>query len=87
MSSTLYPLFLTVVQFIVLLMLGSMQGASKVTTLHFLSLDLSRQLCMFTNPFNAPSLKRRGTRFKGMFRGDYTVVVGLCEIQPGAHHI
>lgn len=39
-SSTLYPLFLTVVQFIVLLTLGSVQGAFEVTTLHFSGLDI-----------------------------------------------
>jgi len=68
-------------------MLGSMQGASKVNTLHFLSLDSSGQLCMFTNPFNALPLKRKGLPIKGMFNGDYTVVIVLCEIQSGALHI
>ncbi len=86
MSSTLYPLFLTVVRFIVLLMLGSMQGASKVTTLHFLSLDLSRQLCMFTNPFNTFS-SETDPNLKKCSYGDYKVVIVLCEIQSGACHI
>jgi len=70
-------------------MLGSIQGASKVNTLHFLSLDLSRQPCMFTNPFNALSvnLLTDWTPNNEMFNGNYTVVIDLCEIQSGALHI
>jgi hypothetical protein len=40
---------------------------------------------MLTNPFNTASSDEDPV--KEPFMGDYSVVVGLCEIQPGAHHL